>query len=156
MTNARLAIVGCGGMGHRHLRGLAELHRADLSRFDLIAACDPVVDNAQSLADEAEAHFGKRPVVVTSLSELADVGIDAVDITTTPPYHHLLAVEAIQNGWHVMVEKPAGLTVRACNQIRLAAEGSGCVISVAENYRRDPITRLAKALLEAGAIGQPR
>ena len=30
MSNIPLAIVGCGGMGHRHLFGLAELHRAGL------------------------------------------------------------------------------------------------------------------------------
>ena len=33
-----LAIVGCGGMGHRHLYGLAELQNAGLSPFELIGA----------------------------------------------------------------------------------------------------------------------
>jgi predicted dehydrogenase len=55
-----------------------------------------------------------------------------------------------------MVEKPLGLTVRACNLIRRVADSSGRVLSVAENYRRDPINRLAKALLDAGVIGEPR
>ena len=41
-----LAIVGCGGMGHRHLYGLAELQNAGLSPFELIGACDPNLDNA--------------------------------------------------------------------------------------------------------------
>lgn len=156
MDNIRLAIVGCGGMGHRHLRGLAQLHRTGLSRFDLVAAVDPVTANAESLADEAADHFGVRPAVIADYENLATLGVDAVDITTTPPYHHTLAVDAIAHGWHVMVEKPAGLTVRACNLIGRAAAGSDRVVSVAENYRRDPINRLAKALLEAGAIGLPR
>jgi predicted dehydrogenase len=55
-----------------------------------------------------------------------------------------------------MIEKPVGLTVRASNLIRQAADASGRVLSVAENYRRDPINRLAKALLAAGVIGTPR
>jgi len=55
-----------------------------------------------------------------------------------------------------MVEKPMGLTVRACNQIRRAADASDAILSVAENYRRDPINRLAKALLDAEVIGTPR
>lgn len=156
MEKIRLAIVGCGGMGHRHLRGLAELHRAGLSQFDLVGACDPVQSNAESLADEAEGHFGTRPTVVSHIDELAVVDVQAVDITTTPPYHHTLAVSALNHGWHAMVEKPVGLTVRACNLIAQAAANSNCIVSVAENYRRDPINRLAKALLEAGAIGQPR
>lgn len=152
----RLAIVGCGGMGHRHLYGLAELHHAGWQHFDLVAACDPVRANAESLADQAAERLGKRPTVVGSLAELAELGVDAVDVTTTPRFHHTIIVEALERGWHVMSEKPLGLTVRACNMIRRAADASNRVVSVAENYRRDPINRLALALLRAGAIGDPR
>lgn len=156
MEKLRLAIVGCGGMGHRHLFGLAELHRAGLSRFELVGACDPVQENAESLASEAERLLGSRPTVVGNMDGMDGLGVDAVDITTTPRYHHTLAVEALEHGWHAMVEKPVGLTVRACNRIRKAAAESDRIVSVAENYRRDPINRLAKALLDAGAIGAPR
>ena len=156
MEKIPLAIVGCGGMGHRHLFGLGELHRAGLSRFDLVGACDPVAENAESLADEAETLLGRRPTVVSAMDQLASLGVAAVDITTTPRYHHTLGVEALQHNWHAMIEKPVGLTVQACNRIRQAAKGSDRVVSVAENYRRDPINRLAKALLDQGIIGDPR
>jgi predicted dehydrogenase len=156
MSQIRLAIVGCGGMGHRHLFGLAELHRAGWDHFTLVGACDPVRANAESLADQAAEFFGSRPAVVGDLDQLGALGVEAVDITTTPRSHHTLAAAALARGWHAMLEKPMGLTVRACNIIRRAAGESGRVLSVAENYRRDPINRLAKALLEAGAIGAPR
>ncbi|GIV78365.1 Gfo/Idh/MocA family oxidoreductase [Litorilinea aerophila] len=156
MERIPLAIVGCGGMGHRHLYGLAELHRAGLSRFDLVAACDPVADNANSLADQAAEFFGRRPAVVADMADLVPLGVAAVDITTTPRHHHTLGVTALEHGWHAMIEKPVGLTVRACNRIRQAAAHRGLVVSVAENYRRDPINRLARALLDAGIIGTPR
>jgi predicted dehydrogenase len=55
-----------------------------------------------------------------------------------------------------MIEKPVGLTVRAGNLIRKAAEKSGRIVSTAENYRRDPVNRLAKYLIDHGVIGQPR
>jgi len=152
----RLAIVGCGGMGHRHLYGLAELHRAGWDHFELVGACDPVRGNAESLADQAAGHFGSRPSVVSDLDGLTALGVEAVDVTTTPRYHHTVTIETLGRGWHTMVEKPVGLTVRACNLIRRAAEASNGILSVAENYRRDPINRLAKALLNAGAIGVPR
>ena len=143
-------------MGHRHMYGLAELHRNGLSPFDLVGACDPVTDNAESLATQAEELLGKRPTVAKNMEELEALGVAAVDITTTPRYHHTLGVEAIQRNWHAMIEKPVGLTVRASNQIRRAAAASDRVVSVAENYRRDPINRLAKALLDNGIIGDPR
>ena len=151
-----LAIVGCGGMGHRHLFGLAELQRAGLSPFDLVAACDPVEANAVSLAGEAERLQGSRPAVVADLDEVASAGAVALDVTTSPRSHHTIACGAFGRGWHAMVEKPMGLTVRACRLITDAAAAAGTVLSVAENYRRDPMNRLGKALLQSGAIGAPR
>ena len=155
MDRIRLAIIGCGGMGHRHMYGLGELHRKKLSRFELGAACDPNRGNAESLAEEAESLFGSRPQVVTDLDQLEKVGVDAIDVPTTPRFHHTVAVDALERGWHCMIEKPVGLTVRACNLIANAGR-EGQVISVAENYRRDPMNRLAKAILDAGVIGDPR
>jgi predicted dehydrogenase len=112
--------------------------------------------SAESLADQAAEYFGSRPTVAGDLEELAALGVEAVDVTTTPRSHHTIAAEALARGWHTMIEKPMGLTVRACNVIRHAASASGRVLSVAENYRRDPVNRLARALLRAGAIGTPR
>jgi predicted dehydrogenase len=112
--------------------------------------------NAESLADQAAEFFGRRPAIAGDLDELAPIGVEAVDVTTTPRSHHTIAAEALSRGWHTQIEKPIGLTVRASNIIRRAARESGRVLSVAENYRRDPINRLARALLDAGAIGTPR
>ena len=98
----------------------------------------------------------KNLLSLEALEELAEVGVDAVDVTTTPRYHHTVAIENLERGWHTMVEKPMGLTVRACNLIRRAADASDAILSVAENYRRDPMNRLAKALLDAEVIGTPR
>ncbi len=152
-----LAIVGCGGMGHRHMYGLAELQESGLSPFTLVGVCDPNLDNANSLADQAKERLGSRPQPVATLEELAALGdVQAVDICTLPAHHHSVAVEAMERGWHVMCEKPVGLTSRACQLMIEATERTGCILSVAENYRRDPVNRLAKALLDAGIIGAPR
>ena len=49
-----LAIVGCGGMGCRHLLGLKELAGSGLCNLELVAVCDLRADNAERLADDAE------------------------------------------------------------------------------------------------------
>ena len=56
-----LAIVGCGGMGRRHLAGLAELARTDHNNIALKAVCDLDESKAESLASEAESLLGHRP-----------------------------------------------------------------------------------------------
>lgn len=152
----RLAIVGCGGMGHRHLLGLQELHRYGISDWELAVACDPVTDNAQSLAHAAGSYFGAQPAVAARLEQLPAHGVQAIDLTSPPALHHALIEDALDLGLHVMTEKPVGLTVAAALRICAAADRSACIVSVAENYRRDPVNRLARALLEAGAIGAPR
>jgi predicted dehydrogenase len=48
-----------------------------------------------------------------------------------------------------------GLTLNACRQMRDVSIATGKVLAVAENYRRDPMNRLTKALITTGAIGVP-
>jgi predicted dehydrogenase len=152
----RLAIAGCGVMGRRHVLGLGKLRDVDRTSFDLVAACDPVPENAAALADLAKRTLGARPRVFASLEAMAaGCAIDALDLTTAPASHPTIAREALAIGWHVMVEKPITLTVRDGRDMIAAARQAARVLAVAENYRRDPINRLARALLDAGAIGRP-
>ena len=156
MAGIRIAQVGCGGMGLRHLYGQVE-HSRVFGSFDLVALCDANRAAAEHVADEAEKAFGVRPAVYTDFGELLDrERPEAVDIVTDAGTHHTLAVQAFEAGVHVGVEKPIALTVRAGLEIMAAAERSGRVLSVHENYRRDPMMRLVKAILESGALGEPR
>ncbi|HEY7031417.1 MAG TPA: Gfo/Idh/MocA family oxidoreductase [Thermomicrobiales bacterium] len=152
----RLAIVGCGGMGRRHLAGLAELTKADPRSTELVAVCDLNEQNAGDLADEAQALLGSRPAVFTDAATMVREtdGLEAADCTTDTGSHHRVAVDLLDLGLHTLCEKPLALTIRGCNGILAAAERNGRILSVAENYRRDPINRLVRALLDDGAIGE--
>lgn len=151
----RLAIVGCGGMGRRHLAGLAELSRTKHMNLELVAVCDLNEANAESLADEAHELLGARPRVFTDATRMVSEsdGLEAADCTTDTGSHHVAATQLLDLGVDTMCEKPLALTMRGCNRIMDAAQRSGRLLSVAENYRRDPINRLVRALLDDGAIG---
>lgn len=151
----RYAIVGCGGMGRRHLAGLAELARSDHNTVELVAVCDLNTQNAGELADEAEGLLGARPLVFPSIAAMlsAGIGVEAASCTTETGTHHIAATELLRGGVHTLCEKPLALTIRACRMaIDAAAEGNA-ILSVAENFRRDPMNRLVRALLDDGAIG---
>ncbi|MBX6772393.1 MAG: Gfo/Idh/MocA family oxidoreductase [Chloroflexi bacterium] len=158
MTRTPIAIVGCGGMGRRHLTGLAALDRSDFCNVELVAVCDINQRNAEDLADEAERALGKRPRVFSSITEMvrAMPEIQGADVATDTGSHHRVATECLRAGLHVMVEKPLAITLRGCNLVLQAAREAGRILSVAENYRRDPINRLARALIQDGAIGTPQ
>jgi predicted dehydrogenase len=152
----KLAIVGCGGMGRRHLTGLGELARSDFNNIDLVAVCDLNTKNAEDLADEAKETLGTRPRVFADAARMvAEVeGLEAADCTTDTGSHHKVATALLDLGLHTMCEKPMALSIRGCNMIMEAAARNGRILSIAENYRRDPINRLVRALLDDGAIGE--
>ncbi len=148
-----LALIGCGGMGRRHLGGMRQLKRIGKLPFELAAVCDLQAESAQSAADLVAETLGTRPAVHTDLSQLRD--IDAVILTTSPETHAALGIGAMEMGMHVMVEKPMTLTVAQGRELIAAAKRTNRKLAVAENYRRDPINRLAKALIDGGALGTP-
>jgi len=150
-----IALIGCGGMGRRHLRGLAHLATSAHANVELVAVCDLNQDNAHFVADEAADLLGQRPRVTADIASLG-ADVQAASITTDAGSHHRVAVACLEAGLHVLCEKPLALTVRGCDLIERAAARAGRIVSVAENYRRDPINRLARALIADGAIGQPR
>jgi len=150
-----IGLVGCGGMGHRHLRAYGALRRVGASRFAVAAVCDPRVAAAEHAADLAEELLGARPAVFSDFEQLIASGaVAALDVVTDPRAHHLIAVPALESGLHVICEKPLGLTVRACRLMVDAAARSGAVLATAENYRRDSPNRLARAVLDRGLLGE--
>lgn len=157
MDKLKLALVGCGGMGTRHLYGLRELAKTPFNNVELCALCDLNRDNAELAAREAEQLLGSKPPVFTSIEEMAQAIPDlmAVDVVTDPSVHHTVVCEALDLGLHVLVEKPMAISVKACHAMNAAAERNGRKLSVAENYRRDPSARLTRHLLDTGRIGMP-
>ena len=150
-----LALVGCGGMGCRHIRGLKRLQDIGANPFELAGVCDIFAANAERAADLAHDLLGQRPQVFSSFAEMhrALGQIDAMIVTTAPDTHAAAGIEALAAGVNVMVEKPIALTVAQGITLIDAAELSNRKLAVAENYRRDPINRLAKAVLKAGVLG---
>jgi predicted dehydrogenase len=146
-----LAIAGCGVMGRRHVLGLKKLQEIDRLRFELVAVCDPFESSAIAMADLVETQLGARPAIYADPSDLPS-DVEALDVTTSPDLHARIGINAMRSGRHVQMEKPITLTIPEGRAL-LAAQGDR-TLSVAENYRRDPINRLAKALIDAGVLGR--
>ncbi len=150
-----VALVGCGGMGRRHIVGFQKLRGIGRQDIELAAVCDIARPNAELARARAHELLGTVPEVFSSIEEAhrAIPTLDAIIVTTPPDLHAAVGVAALEAGLHVMVEKPIALTVRQSLQLIDAAARTGRHLAVAENYRRDPINRLAKALIDAGVLG---
>ena len=149
-----LGLFGTGVMGQRHIKGLARLRQVNRQRIELVGVCDLVPENAERAAALAEQVLGKRPRIYPNFAAMRP-DVSAITLTTMPNAHVALGIEALAAGMHVLCEKPIALTVKQGLRLIEAARTARRVLSVAENYRRDPMNRLGKALLDAGVIGQP-
>jgi len=153
-----LGLVGCGGMGRRHLHGIAELQRVQgTAVITLSGITDRVPARAAALADEAERLLGRRPAVFADQDALVRAGVaEAVDINTATESHADLCCSALAAGLHVFVEKPLAVTIADCRRVQRAAARAGRIVGVAENVRREAGQRLAHAAVAAGLIGEVR
>jgi len=150
----RVALVGCGGMGRRHLRAYIALERSPWVR--LAAVCDTDEGRREAARAEFERATGRPVAAHPTLAEAAAAtGLDGADIAVPTRYHHTAAIEAFGLGLHVQVEKPIALTVRAARAMIEAARAAGLTLAVSENFRRVPANRAIRALLADGAIGRP-
>jgi UDP-N-acetyl-2-amino-2-deoxyglucuronate dehydrogenase len=143
-TPIGVAMVGCGAISEWHRRALAQ--RPDLA---LRAAVDPDRARAEAVALET----GAAPFA--SLDEaLAAGGFEAVLLLVPHRLHEPLALRALDAGLHVLLEKPMAPSLDACERILGAAARSKRTFMVAENAQYWPEVRIARELIEAGAIGE--
>lgn len=150
----KLGLIGCGGMGIRHIHGMKQLKNVKRLSFDLVAVCDLILESANRAASIAEEELSNCPQSFTDVEKLLASGVDAVLITTVPHTHEEIGLLALDAGVHVLTEKPITLTVSQGIRLVNKASETKLKLSVAENYRRDPINRLGKALVDANIIGK--
>jgi UDP-N-acetyl-2-amino-2-deoxyglucuronate dehydrogenase len=141
----KLALVGAGVIGKHHGQVISQL--AD--RVELVAVADTQPDRAAALAKER----GGRPY--GSLAEaLAAEEIDVVVVCTPTGRHGEVAIEALNAGKHVIVEKPAEITVAKTDEIIKAQQHAGTLVTVISQHRFDPATETAVAAIARGELGR--
>ena len=154
----KIAIVGLGGMGNRHLGVYSRLGGADL-----VAVCDsdPAKLKAGQSAQEINIGVGGGaldPEKIRLYSDysrlLADPEVEAVDICVPTFLHRDLAVKALSAGKHVLCEKPMALTVQETRDMVDASEVSGKTLMIAQCIRFWPEYAYLKEALESQRLGR--
>ncbi len=139
------AIVGCGEIAHNHV--------AALNAAEGVRIC-AVVDRDRRRAREVAALAGGT-AVYTDLGEmLAEVRPDVVHVLTPPQTHAALAIQAMNAGAHVLVEKPMALSVAEADEMLAAADANGVTLATVHNYIFKPSVARALELVRRGAIGE--
>ena len=93
--NLRVALIGCGLIGHKRLNLLP--------RGSVTVACDTVLDRAQKLAAQSPGCLATDSVAEAVSRDNVDVVVIATVNAALAP----IALQAVRHGKHVLVEKPA-------------------------------------------------
>ncbi len=147
MKLIQVAIVGCGRISDLHARGYRGSEDARI-----VAVCD--ID--RSLAEKKAREWGVEKVYSDYRQVLDDKEIDLVELLTPHHLHCTMTVQACQAGKHVSVQKPMALSAAEADQMIAAAEQAGVRLRVYETFVYYPPAVCAKALIDAGEIGEVR
>jgi predicted dehydrogenase len=154
----RIGIVGIGFMGRIHYLASQRLNGAKVA-----ALCSR--DPAKLAGDwrNTRGNFGPEPGRVdlagvkkypTIAALLADPDIDLVDICTVTDQHAPLAIQALQAGKHVLVEKAIALTTSDADAMVAAAKKAGKLLMVAHVLPFFPEFRFAAEAIRGGKYGK--
>ena len=145
MGKVRIAMIGAGYIANYHTRGLQSIDGVEVA----VVAAVPV-ENAQVFADK----FGISEVTDDALSLAKRADIDAVVIATPNKYHAPFAIEFLNNGKDVFLEKPMAMNYEEGLQVKAAAEANGRVVMVGHMWRFDTDVNYLKGIVDSGKLGK--
>lgn len=141
----RVAFLGCGFITRVHSRNLRALNGQVVSSY---ASRDRI--KSEQFCKE----FGGAASYTEYAAAIDAADVDAVVVAVPPRFHLDLTLRALAAGKHVLVEKPAFLTMRDYERVRAARDDAGKVVLVGENDHYKPLAVVLRKLLAEDAIGE--
>lgn len=140
----KFAVVGCGRIGKRHAQMIDRHPEAEL-----VALCDTAPEEELGLAEYQAPFFSSLQALLEAQLEL-----DVVNIASPNALHAPQAIAALQNKYHVVVEKPLALTKGDAEKtIFTALHHNRHVFAVMQN-RYSPPSIWLKDILQSGKLGR--
>ncbi|MFQ5551357.1 MAG: Gfo/Idh/MocA family protein, partial [Gemmatimonadales bacterium] len=146
MTKVNLCMLGCGAIARIHAR----VARTLKSRANLLFA-----SRTLETAREYNRRFGGLGAFGSYEEACRATDVDAVFICTPHVYHLENVRLAAEHGKHVIVEKPATVTLEELDTMIAVTDGARIKAMVAENYRFKPLLRVLRRHIDADDIGTP-
>jgi UDP-N-acetyl-2-amino-2-deoxyglucuronate dehydrogenase len=145
MHTIGFGLVGCGRIVDKHLQAIRDVDGARL-----VAVCDVNVERARAKGEQHGVPcYRSMPEMLAAQPDL-----DVVSVLTPSGDHAATAIAALQDGRHVLVEKPMAITVDDAERMILCAdERDRRLFVVKQNRYNRPVARL-REYFDAGEFGQ--
>ena len=141
----RVGIVGCGSIGNSHA-----VAYSDNPRVELVGVFDIIPERSQDYAERYQT------TAYGSAGELLEQQPDLVSVATPPGTHTEVAVELLEGGSSVLLEKPPAINLADMDTLAAADEAGSGSLYVVFQHRHGSGARRASSLLRSGALGSPQ
>lgn len=152
MEKLRFAIIGCGRISYKHVEAM--LNNSD--QLVPVAFCDIIEDraNQRRIQYQEKNNDSKINVYKDYKQMLEKEKIDVAVIATESGYHGKIALDVLESGVNVLIEKPMALDLSEIDRINKLAYEKGLKVCVSHQNRfNKPIQKLRRAL-EEGRFGK--
>src|SRR5579884_3434639 len=143
MSKVRMGIVGLGNMGSDHAR---KILAGNVPRLELTAVADGLA--------EKRAQFPQVKSFETPEEMIRSGAIDAILIATPHFSHTTIGIDALNNGLHVLVEKPLSVHKADCERLLAAHKNKKQIFAAMFNQRCNPNFIKIRTLIQNGELGE--
>ncbi|MEE9354438.1 MAG: Gfo/Idh/MocA family oxidoreductase [Methylococcaceae bacterium] len=140
----KVAIIGCGFVSESHITCLKKL-----PDIEIVGVADTNVVAANHIAEK----FNIPNVFLDTTSLLSETTPEVVHLLTPPQTHTEIALEVMQSGCHLLLEKPMATTSAEAKLILACAHEYNVALAICHNFLFLPCVVAARKLLLEGAIG---
>ncbi|MDN5312643.1 MAG: UDP-N-acetyl-2-amino-2-deoxyglucuronate dehydrogenase [Thermoanaerobacteraceae bacterium] len=154
MEKLKIGIIGCGSIISKHLKAVVE----NSDKMELLVLCDTVPGKMDVAVDEyikaggTGGHHIKKYTDYMKLLENPDINL--VTVATISGIRPKIALDALDAGKHVILEKPMALSIKEADEIIKKSEEKGLKVAVCHQMRFLPYMMKLKKAITSGAFGK--
>lgn len=148
MEKVRIGIIGCGDIAKfMHMPAWKQIKNVEMTAF---------CSRNEARVEYARSEFGSDSAKVYAdyRKLLEDSDVDVVDICTPNHTHAEMAIDAMEAGKHVLVEKPMAITYEDAKRMADVSERTGKILSVNYQNRFRPDSLYLKNVCINGGLGE--
>ena len=142
-----IGVVGCGYWGPNLIRNLNNLHQCRVKSL-----CDVSEDRLQHM----RSLYPDMEGVTDFDAFVSDPDLDAIVVATPVRFHFPMAKAALENGKHVLIEKPMASSAEECEELIDIANRNGLILMIGHTFLySEPVHKIAE-IVSSGDIGEIR
>lgn len=145
----KYALIGCGRISTNHIKAAIENH------LEIVAVCDVIPEHMQQLLEKHGLNQNGDIRLYTDYKVLiAETNPDLVSIATESGLHAQIAIDCIEKGIHVIIEKPMAMSLQDADRMIELSQRNGVKVSACHQNRFNTAVQEMRKALEQGRFGK--